>query len=294
MPKLHAGELELDDGVVRRLVDTQFPQWRSLPLRRFDSTGTVNAIYRLGDDLSVRLPRVAKWAEMVEREIRWLPVLAPRLPLPVPEPVGVGVPTVEFPLPWAVFRWLDGSPWRRDDVDDPSAAAETLADFVLSLERIDTSGAPRPLPGQMGGPVRERDAVVRRALDAARSLIDTGPVRRAWEAVLDVPDWHGPPTWVHADLLPGNVLVRSGRLHAVIDFGIACAGDPAADAVAAWSLFDRSARRAFRSALGADDATWERARGWSLAAVEGIVYYAKTNPRFAAECRARVEAALER
>lgn len=286
---MHSDELDIDDVLVRQLVDDQFPDLRGRRLRRFTSPGTVNVIYRLGNDLAVRLPRVARWAESLERELRWLPRLASRLPLTIPQPVETGRPTEEYPLPWAIFRWIEGRPWQLDSVPRLEAAVDALAEFVLALRRVDTTGAPQP--GEHGRPLPERDAAVRWALGAGDGLFDVDAATRAWDRALQVPAWSGPPTWVHADLLPGNVLVKNGRLHAVIDFGTAHAGDPAMDVQPAWSLFDRAGRDRYRRLLAVDDATWERARGDAIANVVGVVYYRESNPPFAAECRARVEAA---
>ena len=207
--------------------------------------------------------------------------------------VELGEPSGSYPFQWAIYRWLDGQPWADERVHDPVGAAEKLANFVHTLQAIDAKGAPRPAPGRQGAPLRGRDPSVRLALDALEGDMDTGPIRRAWDAVLKVPAWENPPVWIHGDLLPGNVLVHGGQLSAVIDFGLVCAGDPAMDVIAAWSLFEGTGRSAYRNALRVDDATWERARGWALTGVEGMAYYARSNPQFAAECRRRVEAALD-
>ena len=177
--------------------------------------------------------------------------------------------------------------------DDEIAAAAALADYIEALQRIDTAGAPVARPGQQGAPVRDRDRGVRRSIGAVGDVLDAAAVTRAWDEVIEAADWERAPVWVHGDLLAPNVLLRDGTLHAVIDFGNACAGDPAVDLAAAWSLFGPAARRHFRSALDADEATWARARGWALTAVIGVAYYATSNPAFASDCLRRVEAALD-
>lgn len=288
---VHSNELDIDDALVRRLVDDQFPDLRGRRLQRFRSPGTVNVVYRLGDDLAVRLPRMARWVESLERELRWLPLLALRLPLTIPQPVEAGRPTEDYPVPWAIFRWIEGHPWKLEDVARAEGAVDVLAEFVLALRRVDTTGAPPP--GEHGRPLRERDAAVRWALGAGAGLFDVDAATRAWERALHAPPWSGVPAWVHGDLLPGNVLVRDGKVHAVIDFGTAHAGDPAMDVQPAWSLFDRAGRDRYRRLLDVDDATWERARGDAIANVVGVVYYRTSNPSFASECRARVEAACD-
>ena len=162
---------------------------------------------------------------------------------------------------------------------------------MLALRQVDTTGAPEP--GEHGRPLHERDAAVRWALGVGDGLFDVDAATRAWDRALALAPWDGAPIWVHADLLPGNVLINNGRLHAVIDFGTAHAGDPAMDVQPAWSLFDRAGRDRYRRLLAVDDATWERARGDAIANVVGVVYYRESNPPFAAECRARVDAACD-
>lgn len=291
VPLLHPNQLQINADIVRRLIDTQFPDGRGLPLRRHPSTGTVNAIYRVGE-FSVRLPLLVEFAHALTNEVHWLPRLARHLPLACPEVVAVGQPAEEYPHPWAVFRWIDGTPWTNDGVRDEVAAAETLAAFIDALQGVDTGGAPAARRGRQGAAVRDRDPAVRAALRSTGGMIDTGALETAWDRALAAPDWSAAPVWVHGDLLAPNLLLRHGELHAVLDFGNACVGDPAVDIAAAWALFGPVGRQRFRAAVNVDDATWARARGWALTGVQGVGYYAETNPEFAADCRRRVEAAL--
>ena len=274
----HEHELGVDVRTVERLVAEQLPALASLPVRAVDSTGTVNAVFRLGDELCVRLPRVPAWAESLERELRWLPRLARHLPLTVPEPVAWGRPGCGYPLHWGVLRWIEGRPYADDVVDDERAAARRLAEFVRAMRRIDPAGA--PVAGRR--PLLELDAGTRTALHAVPDLLDVDAAVAAWERALRAPVWTGAPTWIHGDLLRPNLLVEAGRLSAVIDFGGAGAGDPATDVVAAWSVFGPDGRAEYRRALAVDDGTWERARGIALHQAALIVpYYRETNPRFA-------------
>jgi aminoglycoside phosphotransferase (APT) family kinase protein len=287
--KLHDGEADIDAGLVGRLVAAQFPDLRELPVRAVPSTGTVNAIYRLGDHLYARLPRVRQWAGDLENEWRWLPALGPRLSLEVPEPVAKGRPGSSYPFPWAIYRWIDGRPYADELVDDEGQAARELARFVAELRRVDLAGAPRA--GR--APLRELDADTRAAIATARDVIDADAATAAWERALQAPAWSGPPVWIHSDLLRPNLLVRDGRLRAVIDFGAAGVGDPAADVIAAWSVFGPAGRAVFRRALGVDGGTWERARGYALHQAALIIpYYAQTNPGFAASARRTVAEVL--
>ncbi len=276
--KMHAGEFDIDAGLVARLVAAQFPHLAGLPVRRVESTGTVNAIYRLGPDLYVRLPRRQRWVPDLEHEWRWLPELAPHLPLQIPEPVAVGEPVSSFPFPWSIYRWIEGCPYDDELVDDERQAARDIAQFVLALRGVAVNAA-APRGGRK--PLLELDATTRDAIESGRALIDSAAAA-AWERSLEAPAWDGTPVWIHADLLRPNLIVRGGRLHAVIDFGAAGVGDPAADVIPAWSVFTAAGREAFRHALDVDDGTWSRARGYALhQALLIIPYYAQTNPAFA-------------
>lgn len=286
MGKMHADEVHIDAALVRRLLAKQFPQWADLPVREVRSTGTVNAIYRLGDDLYARLPRVAEWAKDLDREWRWLPKLASHLSLQIPEPVAKGSPGNSYPFSWAIYRWIEGRPYSDELVGGEHRAAGDLARFVTELRRMDPAGAPPA--GRR--PLRELDAATRAAVEASRGAIDTDAATVAWERALGAPEWKGEPVWIHADLLRPNLLVRDGRICAIIDFGGAGVGDPAADVIAAWSVFGPAGRGAFRDALDADDGTWDRARGFALHQAALIIpYYAGKNPGFVALAKRTVE-----
>jgi len=290
---MHAGELAIDAALVARLVAAQFPEFAHLRVRPCTSTGTVNAIFRIGDDLVARLPRLPRYAAALLREVAWLPRLAPRLTLRVPKPVAVGRPTSEYPCAWAVFRWLDGVLFGADGVADDRAAAESLARFVSELRAMDLVGGPpagrSPLP--------ELDAATRGAIEAARGTIDAETALACWERALGAPAWDCAPSWIHGDLMRPNLLVRDGRLDAVIDFGGVGVGDAAMDLVAAWSVFGPAGRAAFREALRhepvLDAGAWARARGYALhQAVLIVPYYLDSNPAFAAEAVRIVEEVL--
>jgi aminoglycoside phosphotransferase (APT) family kinase protein len=281
--KLHDDEVEIDAGLVRRLISAQFPELSGLPVSEFRSTGTVNAIYRLGEELCVRLPRVERWARGLEKECRWLPRLAPGLSLQIPEPVGMGQPSPEFPFSWAVFRWIEGQVYAPDRVGDEREAAAGLARFVTELRRQDVSPVDGSIPEGGRQPLAEADAGTRDWLARAGGAVDAAAFLAAWEEALRGPVWDGPGVWVHGDLLPPNLLVRDGRLCAVIDFGGAGVGDPANDLNPAWSVFGPAGRAAFRTALAADDDLWRRGRGIVLSqAIALIPYYAATNPALTA------------
>jgi aminoglycoside phosphotransferase (APT) family kinase protein len=279
--RMHADEADIDVGLVRRLVAGRFPAWAGLPVEPVTSSGTDNAMFRLGDDLAVRLPRIAGAAGNVDLERTWVPRLAPHLPVAVPAPVGVGEPTGEYPFPWTVCPWLPGT---NPTVGDTAPElAHDLAAFVTALRAVDPTGAPK---AGRGVPLAARDAPTRAAIAASDGLVDTAALAAIWADALRIPPWDGPPAWAHADLSPGNLLVRDGRLTAVIDWGAAGVGDPTVDLIVAWNLLPASARPAFRAALDVDDDTWHRGRGWALSiSIIQLPYYQHTNPALADNSR---------
>jgi aminoglycoside phosphotransferase (APT) family kinase protein len=278
---MHADELEIDAALVRRLLTGQFPHWVDLPIEAVRSAGTDNALYRLGSDLAVRLPRIHWAVGQVDKEHVWLPRIAPHLPLAIPRPLGRGEPAEGYPWPWSVYRWLPGQNALPERLADLRQAARDLARFILALQRIDASSTASPSPPQSsrGVPLATRDANTRAAIAQCASLLDADAVTAAWDAALQVPVWDGPPVWSHGDLHAGNLLVERGRLSAAIDFGCLGVGDPACDTLIAWTLFAGESREQFRAALAIDDATWARGRGWALStALIALPYYLDTNP----------------
>ncbi|MBN0043811.1 aminoglycoside phosphotransferase family protein [Streptomyces actuosus] len=280
---MHPDEIELDAALVSRLIADRFPHWGPLPVQRVPSSGTENAMFRLGADLVVRLPRRPGAVQDVAHEQRWLPRLAPLLPAAVPEPIGHGRPDGAFPRPWSVYRWLDGRNPEAGAVEEPRPLAEDLGAFVTALRGVDTSGAPR---GSRGVPLARRDEPTRAAVAELGERVDADAVTALWEEALRAPAHDGPPVWAHGDLSPGNVLVEHGRLGAVIDFATAGVGDPAVDLIVAWNLLPAAARGTFRKAVGCDDAEWARGRGWALSiALIALPYYWRTNPPLADNSR---------
>ena len=257
--------MPLDEGLVRRLLDAQFPEWAGLRVRSVVPGGWDNRTFRLGDDLLVRLPSADGYAAAVAKEQRWLPVLAPRLPFEVPEPVAHGAPTPEFPRPWSVYRWIAGVPAGDGDVDDLDGFARDLERVLTALAAVDPTGGPDAGAHSFwrGAHPRFYDAEARRSLVELEGAIDTDAARGVWDDALDA-EITASPVWFHGDIAPGNLLLRDGRLAAVIDFGTSGVGDPACDLAIAWTVFDDSARRAFRDGLAWDDGVWARGRAWAL------------------------------
>ena len=252
-------------SIVAELIATQFPQWADLPVRPVDPGGWDNRTYRLGDEMSVRFPSAEAYVPQVEKEHRWLPVLLPRLPLPIPTPVALGAPGGGYPWRWSVYGWIEGETTTRERVTDLRAFAADLGAFLTAVHRIDSTGGPPPGPHNFhrGGSLRTYDAETHEAIRNLEAEIDAVAVARVWEAAL-ASTWEGPPVWVHGDVAPSNLLVRDGALCAVIDFGSMGVGDPACDLAIAWAFFSGESRAAFRDALPLDAGTWNRARGWAL------------------------------
>lgn len=275
---MHADEIETDAALVQRLLAEQFPQWAGLPVEPVVSSGTDHAIYRLGDRLAARLPRIWWATRQATLEAEWLPKLAPHLPLALPVPLAMGEPGAGYPYHWSVVEWLPGANAGGAAYDLEQAAVD-LAAFVTALRRIPTAGAHARLPHSRGCPLAENDAQVRHAVAELGDRIDAAAALHCWDEALNAPPWNSAEVWVHGDLLPGNLLVVDGRLSAVIDFGSLNVGDPACDLQPAWNLFAGASRQRFRAALAVDDAAWLRGRGWVLyQAVVALPYYWDTNP----------------
>jgi aminoglycoside phosphotransferase (APT) family kinase protein len=292
---MHADEVPIDAALVRGLIDSQFPQWAILPLAPVHSTGTDNAIYRLGDRMAVRLPRRPGASGQIEKEYRWLPTLAAALPLEVPVPLALGMPAENYPFPWSVCRWLDGDNAVVAPISDLEQAAKDLARFIGALWRIDTGGGPTPGAHNSGRgePLAMRDVETQEAIANLEEIIDVRAAGAAWDLALRAPAWIGAPVWLHGDLLPSNLLTQAGRVSAVIDFGCLGVGDPACDLMAAWTLLSADARRTFRTALAVDDATWLRGSGWALSfGLIALPYYLHSNPVLAAIARHTIEEVL--
>ncbi len=279
--KMHADEVDTDVSLVGRLLAAQFPQWADLLIEPVHSAGTDNAIYRLGDAMAVRLPRIQGATAQVDKEQQWLPRLAPLLPLAVPVPLAKGTPAEGYPWHWSVYRWLEGEDATIERIADLRQAATELAQFIATMQQIDPTGGPPP--GQhnsfRGVPLSTRDAETRAAIASLGGMLDTDAVTAAWDAALQAPAWHGPPVWIHGDLSPLNLLVERGWLSAVIDFGCLGVGDPACDLIVGWNLLSAETRDVFRAALQVDNATWARGRGWALSVgLIALPYYHTTNP----------------
>lgn len=300
--QMHDDELPTGKDLARRLLDDQFPEWSTMPLRAVTSTGTSNAMYRLGADMAVRLPLRPGSEASLRKEMRWLPVLAPQLPLATPVPIAIGGPTTDYPSEWAIVPWLTGVDGTESDAADTEGVARGLARFMAALHGVSVADdAPRSHegPSSRGGPLAPRDWIVRRSADAARHLTDADAVLDVWGDALAAAVWDKAGVWIHGDIAAGNLLFTEGQLSAAIDWSPMTVGDPAADLVVAWEMFGRRARDAFRSELDdrapydIDDAMWRRGRGWAIStAILALPYYEGTNAFMVDQAKRKIAALL--
>jgi aminoglycoside phosphotransferase (APT) family kinase protein len=289
---LHPDEIPVDAELVRALVSRSMPEYADAPVRRLATSGSTNALFRLGEEFIVRLPRQPGGSAAISKEATWLPVLGPRLPVSVPEVVAVFEPGGDYPERWSVVRWIDGE---HPGVIDARAPAdprreELAADLAAVLEALHGAQVPAGAVGNpglqwyRGEPLATMDQVTRENIKRCRSLpdfgFDLGAAGRIWDEAMKLPGAadRAVPRWYHGDLAAENLLMRDGRLAAVLDFGALSVGDPTVDLVVAWEILDPPARELFRRQLGVDDATWLRGRAWALSITLMIWYYWTTMP----------------
>jgi aminoglycoside phosphotransferase (APT) family kinase protein len=289
---MHPDQVDVDIDIVRGLLSEQRPDLAELPITPVVSTGTVNALFRLGDDLVARLPLREHWEAGIDREWRWIPWLSSRVTsIGLPDPVFKGTANDAFPFTWSIYRWIEGAPYDDELIDDEAEAARTLALFVSELRALEiTPAAPE------GGrePLADLDQDTREAIASAGSVIDASATTTVWDQALRTDPWDGAPVWIHGDLLRPNLIAHGGRLVAVIDFGYIGVGDPATDLIPAWAVFGPSGRAVFRELLELDDTTWARGRGIALHQAAMIIpYYTETNPGFVELARRTIEHVLD-
>ncbi|MNO15934.1 Phosphotransferase enzyme family protein [compost metagenome] len=251
--------------LVARLINEQFPAWSDLEIRPVKRSGHDNRTFHLGEHMSVRLPSAAAYVPQVEKEQRWLPILAKELTLPISTPLAKGVPNEAYPWPWSINKWIEGETLTYQNINDLNQVARDLGAFLNELQSIDASGG--PIAGEhnfyRGGSLAVYDEESRHALEQNKDMFNDDKLKRIWELAL-ASKWNSQPVWVHGDIAPGNILVKHGEICAVIDFGILGVGDPACDAAMAWNFFNEDSRRVFKDVLKMDEGTWNRARGWAL------------------------------
>ncbi|MEV0629538.1 aminoglycoside phosphotransferase family protein [Nonomuraea wenchangensis] len=282
---MHDDQVDVTAEVVATLVAEQFPQWRGLEIRPVRSTGTVNTIFRIGDDLAARFPlRLADAGTVrsaLEREARASAELARVSPFPTPEPVALGEPGDGYPMPWSVQTWLRGTPATDSDPSASESFAEDLGAFIAALRKAETMGRRFAGSGR-GGELTHHDPWMEECFRESEGLLDVPRLRRLWSRLRELPR-EGDDVMSHGDLTTGNVLVSAGRLSGVLDGGGFGPADPALDLVAAWHLLRPRPREVLRRSLGCADLEWERGMAWAFAQAMGLVwYYADSNPPMSA------------
>jgi aminoglycoside phosphotransferase (APT) family kinase protein len=292
--RLHKNEIAIDIVLVRKLVDSEFPEYSALPLTRLDASGSTNVLFRLGDDLLMRLPRQPGGSVAIDKEHRWLPEIGRHLPVAVPEIVAVGEPAFDFGERWSIVRWLDGELPNACTPDDPPTPerlrlADDLADVILAIRSINVPGAAITDPAlrwYRGRSLAEFDEQTRDYIRKCRSIeglnLDLDAALAVWTRALEAPGAFdvGPDRWYHSDLVAENLLLTNGRLSGVLDFGGLSVGDPTIDLHGAWEVLDPPAREAFRTRVGVENAEWVRGRAWALAMALGcFTYYWETMPQ---------------
>lgn len=284
--KMHAEEVSVNKHLVERLIATQFPEWADLELERTRASGTDNVIYRLGEELAVRMPKIYWAVGQVEKEWAWISKIAPHVRVEIPEPVAKGEGDLGYPHKWLVYRWIKGTDLEEDPNIDHSRLARDLASFVLALREVPIDGAP-----SFGRTLEEDEPGMLHYLQRLEGPFDKGRVLEIWNEAIKTTE--GPPVWLHGDLLPGNLLHREGRLSGVIDWGASGLGDPSRELMVAWAM-PKEARNLYRTALDVDDGTWRRAKGWVISqCVMYIPYYADTIPAAVEGARRRLACVLE-
>lgn len=257
--------LKIDENLARNLINSQFPQWKDLPIRPVSKSGWDNRTFHLGDEMSIRMPSAAMYEGQVEKEHHWLPKLAPHLPLQIPTPIAIGEPGEGYPWKWSVYKWLEGESADSAKLEDLNTFAQSLAAFINALHQIDTTDAPAPGPHNFyrGGDLQTYDEDTRKAIHALGNKINGTAALALWETALKT-SWTKPPVWIHGDISLGNLLLNNGRLSAIIDFGQLGAGDPACDLSIAWTFLKDEPRALFIKSLHLDEDTWLRGKAWTL------------------------------
>ncbi|MEU0092499.1 aminoglycoside phosphotransferase family protein [Kribbella sp. NPDC006257] len=293
---MHDDQVDVTTETVATLIQEQFPQWSGKPIRLLSSTGTVNAVFRIGDDLSARFPLrladPAKTLAVLEQEAQASAELAQVCRFPVPEPVGLGKPGAGYPMPWSVQTWLPGTVAFEADPSGSDDFAEDLAAFIAALRDADTRG--RSFRGQgRGGVLTDHDEWMATCFEESEGLLDVDRLRQMWSHFRELPR-KGADVMTHGDLIPGNVLVAGDRLSGVLDTGGFGPADPALDLVGAWHLLQSGPREVLRRRLASDDLEWERGKAWAFQQAMGLVwYYAETNPTMSALGRRTLDRILQ-
>lgn len=292
---LHAGELVIDIALANALISTQYPQWAKLEIRPILSSGTDNEIFRLGENMCLRIPKSTSTINNLDKEYAWLPYLTP-LPLRIPAPIAKGKPGNGYPCNWCIFDWIDGETATPNQLHNQHDVAVDIAEFIKALQIVDTRNA--PLSGShnnyRGVPLINRDLLTRKAIGNLRNIYDPSILTVIWETALNTTAWDQKPVWLHGDIHSGNLLFNNHRLCAVIDFGLSGVGDPACDLMVGWTQFSPDVRETFQKSINADTATLARGKGWALSwAVIALAHYLDTNPFLTTMSKGTIKRILE-
>jgi aminoglycoside phosphotransferase (APT) family kinase protein len=284
MTKMHENEFNIDENLVRSLLKSQCPEWAHLPLKTIPSSGTDNALFRLGNDYVVRLPRLDGANNNINKEYKWLPILAALLKIPISEPIFKGNSDKNYPSLWLITKWNEGHNPEFEQENEYGILAKDLADFLNKLHSV---GLPNGPHSRRGVPLKELNEETTQAITQLEGEIDIQVVTCLWQDIMNIPYWNKAPVWIHGDFLPGNILVQYNQLSAVLDWSDVGIGDPGCDLVIAWGLLNANSREIFKNNLqNIDDHTWERGRGWALSiALIMLPYYKYTNPILASLAR---------
>ncbi|MGE7852216.1 aminoglycoside phosphotransferase family protein [Bacillus paramycoides] len=252
-------------SLVEKLIQEQFPEWEHLEIKPVKFSGHDNRTFHLGKQMSVRLPSDAAYVPQVEKENKWLPILSKEITLPISSPIAKGNPSAEYPWPWSINKWIEGETVTKENVHNLNEFATDLGSFLVELQSIDASNGPKAGAHNFyrGGLISVYDEEARVAIENNKDVFDETLLKHLWDLALRS-TWERTSVWVHGDIATGNLLIKDGKLCAVIDFGILGVGDPACDAAMAWTFFDKNSRNVFKEVLCMDEETWNRARGWAL------------------------------
>lgn len=280
--------MNIDTNLVKTLIKEQYPNFSDLKIVEVENSGNDNRTFHLGDSMLVRLPSGKEYASQIEKEMYWLPKLSPYISLDIPLPLFKGNPTKEYPFNWGIYKWIEGETLTYKDILNLDLLAIDLAKFLKELQSIDATLGPKAGKHNFyrGGSLNIYDNETRIALKNLKNIFDTNSLENIWKKCLKS-KYTNKPVWIHGDIAVGNLLIKDGRLSAVIDFGILGTGDPACDYVIAWTFFSNKSREIFKSHLNCDEETFERAKGWAL--WKALISYDIENPnsvisKWAANC----------
>src|SRR3990167_181520 len=260
-------KFDVSVSLIKNLIFEQFSQWKNLPIKEVEVQGWDNRTFRLGSEMLIRMPSAECYAVKVEKEQKWLPILAKHLSIKIPEPIAMGKPSKDYPWNWSIYKWIEGKSANTLNVNekDLENIAKQVDQFLNELHKIDTAGAPSPGKHNFyrGGDLSVYDKETRSAIEKLKTFISAENVLKVWEKALGSA-WNKNPIWIHGDLSAGNILIQNNRLVGIIDFGGTAVGDPACDLVIAWTFLKNKSRKIFKANVNLDNDTWTRARGWAL------------------------------